>query len=231
MHSELRAGSELSVSLPRNNFPLVRRESYLFIAGGIGITPFISMIEEVDKAGAEWRLLYGGRSRNSMAFLDVLQDYGDKVEVAPQDESGLLDLKLALGQTAPEAAIYACGPAPLLDACEEHCLSAERELHIERFSADLHTAQNSQPFEVIAERSGVRALVAPGQSIVDVLEQHGVFVDTSCRSGTCGTCETAVLRGTPEHRDTLLTDAEREENETMMICVGRALSPSITLDV
>lgn len=234
LHDEIGGGASLSVSEPRNNFELLAAARYVFIAGGIGITPLLPMIAQAEADGAEWSLLYGGRTRRSMAFVDELESaHGPKVAVRPQDEHGLLDLSTLLHEIDPGTLIYACGPGPMLDAAanaSKHWPAGS--LRVERFTpVDAGESARSESFEVVLARSGLTLTVEPGQSILETADKAGVNVLFSCREGTCGTCETDVLEGTPEHRDSLLTEEERAGNETMFICVSRSLGPRLVLDL
>jgi cytochrome P450/ferredoxin-NADP reductase len=233
VHDRLRTGDVVRVRGPRNNFELVGSSRYQFIAGGIGITPILPMIAAASRAGADWRLLYGGRRRASMAFLPELARYGDRVTVAPQDETGLLDLDALLGTPRPDTLVYCCGPEPLLAAVEERCHAwPSRSLHVERFSArPLSAPVRAEAFDVELARSGLTLTVPPGRSILDVVEAAGVGILSSCAEGTCGTCETAVLDGLPDHRDSVLTDAERQGGDCMMICVSRSCTARLVLDL
>lgn len=236
VHAQLRPGDVVEVSPPRNRFPLVASLRYLFVAGGIGITPILPMIAAVDAAGAGWELLYGGRRRASMAFLDRLAGYGDRVTVVPQDEAGLLDLDAALARHDPATtSVYCCGPEPLLVAAAERAAAAGfAEPHVERFHpVEALPAEpgGDRPVEVVCARSGITVHVGAETSILEALETAGLPVPSSCREGICGTCETSVLDGTPDHRDSLLTDGERAAGETMMVCCSRALSEKLVLDV
>src|SRR5688572_29312803 len=233
VHDELAVGDVVGVAGPRNNFPLVPSESYLFVAGGIGITPLLPMIAQADLLGADWRLLYGGRRRASMAFLDELEPYGDRVQVMPQDEHGLLDLTGFLGEPRPGLRIYSCGPAPLLAATEATCAGwPPHTLRTERFVADkTGAAVRTTPFEVELARTGATVTVTPDMTILDALGQVGVEVLTSCRRGVCGTCETTVLAGRPDHRDALLDDDERDANDCMYVCVSRSRDARLVLDL
>ncbi|MDX3452027.1 PDR/VanB family oxidoreductase [Streptomyces sp. ME02-8801-2C] len=225
IHDNIRDGSELRVRGPRNNFPLRPAARYLFVAGGIGITPLLPMIAEAEAADADWSLLYGGRTRESMAFLSELEHYGDHVTVRPQDEYGLLDLPGHLGEPDPSALVYCCGPAGLIDAVEAHCAGWPKgSLNVERFAAapGQEPGEGDGPFEVELRSSGVTLTVPPGQSVLRAVEEAGVPVLSSCEEGICGSCETAVLAGEIDHRDSLLTDDERAANDTMLICVSRA---------
>ena len=191
------------------------------------------MIAQADLLGADWRLLYGGRRRASMAFLDELAAYGDRVQVVPQDEQGLLDLTSFLGEPRPGVRIYSCGPAPLLAAMEAACSGwPPHSLRTERFVADETGAPvRTTPFEVELARTGATVTVTPDMTIVDALGQVGVEVLTSCRRGVCGTCETTVLEGRPDHRDALLDADEREAADCMYVCVSRSITDRLVLDL
>ena len=168
-----------------------------------------------------------------MAFLDELSRYGDRVTVAPQDETGLLDLAGLLGTPQEDTLVYCCGPEPLLNAVEQHCAHwPRRSLHVERFSAKPLTAPaRAEAFEVVLGRSELTLTVPPDRSILSVVEEAGIGVLSSCAEGTCGTCETPVLEGEPDHRDSVLDDEERAANDCMMICVSRSCSSRLVLDL
>ena len=233
VHEALHEGAAVAARGPRNHFPLLPADRYLFIAGGIGITPILPMLAAAGQQGRDWALAYGGRSRASMAFgAELSQRYGTRVRLCPQDETGLLDLAAILGQPRPGTLVYCCGPAPLLDAVAEHCARwPDGVLHVERFTPLAAPAGPERAFEVELARSGLTLAVPPGASILSVAEAAGVPVLSSCTEGTCGTCETAVLAGTPDHRDTVLTTAERAAGDTMMICVSRSVTPALILDL
>lgn len=232
VHDRVRAGDPVRVRGPRNNFALVPAESYLFIAGGIGITPLLPMLREADARGAPWRLVYGGRREPSMGFLDELRPYGDRVTVWPQDRNGLLDLDTLLAEPRPGQRIYCCGPEPLLVAVEQRCAGWPDTLHLERFRPRAGALDGATTaFEIRLDYSELTVAVRADQSIVDAMVAAGVEVTTSCREGTCGTCETAVLEGIPDHRDSMLTAAERAANDTMMICCSRSFTPVLVLDL
>ena len=231
VHDTLGVGHQVRVRGPRNHFRLVEAERYLFIAGGIGITPILPMINEVSASGRDWRLVYGGRTRASMAFHRELERrFPGKAEIRPQDEDGLLDLPALLGEPADNTAIYCCGPESLLTAVEKWCENwPAGALHVERFTA---AAQGpGTAFEVELAQTGSVLTVPADRSILHVVEQAGVSVLSSCQEGTCGTCETGVLAGTPDHRDTVLTDEEKQVGDAMMICVSRSHSPRLVLDL
>jgi ferredoxin-NADP reductase len=235
VHETLGVGDRVTVRGPRNHFPLHSAPRYVFVAGGIGITPILPMIAEATNAGADWHLFYGGRRRESMAFLDELAAYGDRVTIWPDEERGLLPLDDILAAPAEGVLVYCCGPEPLLVAIEQGCAPwPSGALHLERFSAkpQPETAAGADTeFEVVCQRSGVTVAVASEKSIIDALEEAGVSVLSSCLEGVCGTCETPVLEGTPDHRDSLLSEDEREANEYMMVCVSRSLSQRLVLDL
>ncbi|WIX90695.1 PDR/VanB family oxidoreductase [Amycolatopsis sp. DG1A-15b] len=227
VHDSLSAGDRIEVDGPRNHFALADAERYVFIAGGIGITPILPMLDRATAAGRDWQLVYGGRTRASMAFMEELSSHGDRVVFRPQDEHGLLDLPTLLAGVKPGTAVYCCGPEPLLAAVEA---LEPADLHVERFTAQPDEGPRTA-FEVELAGSGRVLRVPADRSILEVVEEAGVTVLSSCREGTCGTCETGVLGGTPDHRDSVLTADERLENEVMMLCVSRSCSPRLVLDL
>jgi len=231
VHDALLVGARVEVRGPRNNFELLPAQRYLFIAGGIGITPILPMIQAATAAGRPWELLYGGRTRGSMAFLKDLARYGDRVRVYPRDEAGRLPLASVLGDRSPGRIVYCCGPEPLLAAVEARCAGWPAGiLRTERFAAHREQAGH-QGFEVELRRSGRTLRVPPDRSILEVAEAAGVAPLSACREGVCGTCETRVLEGVPDHRDALLTEQERKAGESLMICVSRAQSARLVLDL
>lgn len=233
VHDRLAEGAPVRVRGPRNHFALRPAARYLFVAGGIGITPILPMAVAAQAAGAAWTLLYGGRTRGSMAFLDRLAAYGDKVRVAPQDETGLLDLAAFLGSPPAGTLVYCCGPGPLLDAVEERCAGwPSGALNTERFTAkEAAPPGPSDAFDVVLRQSGLTLAVPPGRSILQTVRDAGVQVLYSCTEGTCGTCETDIVEGAADHRDSVLTREEQAANETMMICVSRCRGPRLVLDL
>ncbi|TDD38804.1 PDR/VanB family oxidoreductase [Saccharopolyspora elongata] len=234
IHDNIDEGDILRVRGPRNHFRLKPAVRYLFIAGGIGITPIIPMLAEAEEQGAEWELVYGGRSADSMAFRDDLEkQYPGRVRVFPEADCGLLDLEELLGTPQPGLLVYCCGPAPLLDAVEDKCIAwPDGSLHVERFTAkELEAPVRSEVFEVKLARAGVTVQVPAGKSVLESVEEAGVQAAYSCREGACGTCMTTVLEGTVDHRDSLLDDDERAAHDTMMICVSRAACAKLVLDL
>jgi ferredoxin-NADP reductase len=234
VHDELLEGMEVDVRGPRNHFELVPSPRYVFIAGGIGITPILPMAAAAERAGAEWEFHYGGRSRRSMAFLESLEELtGTRVSLHPQDEVGLIDLDRILGTPHPDTVVYCCGPEPLLRAVEQRCAAwPAGTLHVERFAPkDVGEPVLTGAFEVELATSGGTLSVPPDRSILQVVEEAGIAVLSSCQEGTCGTCETVVLAGTVDHRDSLLTPEEQAANDTMFICVSRAACPRLVLEL
>ena len=237
VHENLVEGATLRVRGPRNHFPLVDAPHYRFIAGGIGITPILAMLEAVQRAGGDWTLLYGGRTRESMAFAeDLAERYPDRVTVWPQDERGLLDLEALFKDPEDDTLVYCCGPEALLSAVEQHSAHWPAGiLHIERFAAKAPTAEEAaaalDQFEVVCQRSGRSFEITSDQQILEVLEEEGIPILGSCYEGVCGTCEARVLEGTPDHRDSVLTDAEKAAGEVMLICVSRSRTERLVLDL
>ena len=227
----LEPGHEVTIRGPRNHFALKPSGRYVFIAGGIGITPIIPMIAEAEAHGAEWVLHYGGRSASSMAFTDLLAAYGDRVHLVPQDERGLLDLATILGTPAAGTLVYCCGPEPLLAAVEERCQRwPVNSLHLERFDAlDIDTSGDTA-FELVLEQSGKTLTVGADQTVLEVMRAAGIHVLSSCQEGTCGTCEQMVLEGEVDHRDSVLDAEEKAANDCMMVCVSRCKGPRLVLD-
>ncbi|MEV5515511.1 PDR/VanB family oxidoreductase [Streptomyces flaveolus] len=231
VHTKLRPGQTVEAAGPRNHFALEPAGSYVFIAGGIGITPILAMARQADRDGIPYRLVHGGRSRASMAFGNELARLtGGEVTLVPQDELGHIDLASALAGLAPDALVYACGPEPLLAAVQEAC--PEGRLRLERFAAPaVERSGDDSAFEVECRRSGLTVSVGADTSVLEAVEAAGLSVPSSCRDGICGTCETRVLAGAPDHRDFLLSEAEHSTGETMMICVSRCASDRLVLDL
>ncbi|GAA2086607.1 PDR/VanB family oxidoreductase [Streptomyces albiaxialis] len=232
VHEVLREGVRVEVRGPRNRFPLAEAPAYLFVAGGIGITPILPMVRAAEAAGTPWRLLYGGRTRASMPFLDELAelDGGEgRVTVVPRDEAGHPDLAGALAAAPPDAAVHCCGPGPLMDAVT--ALPAPGGgVHLERFTATAPRGEGpDRPFEAELRRSGATVTVPADSTALAAI--RAAYPDTpySCEQGFCGTCQTGVLEGEVEHRDELLTDAERDTS--MLLCVSRARGERVVLDL
>jgi ferredoxin-NADP reductase len=233
-------GRMVKVRGPRNHFEVHEADSYVFIAGGIGITPILSMITALPP-NAAWSLYYAGRSRASMAFIEeVISIGGERVRLYPKDEGRRFDLDAILQEIDPHAELYCCGPPSLLEAVETRKkeLAPDVMLYAERFVAGADSkiltaeAQHRQSaFEVELRQSNVVLMVPADRSTLSVIRDVLPDVPFSCEEGYCGSCETRVLAGVPEHRDDVLTPEERAANKTMMTCVGRALTPRLVLDL
>jgi ferredoxin-NADP reductase len=235
IHDDLQEGSVVRVLAVRNHFPLEPADRYLFIAGGIGITPIIPMLAAADADHRPWRLHYGGRSIDSMAFAhDLLVQYGPNVVVCPEDEQGLLDLDTILHAPASGQHVYCCGPPGLISAVLQRCKESwpDDRVHVERFTAEDTSPESDTAFEVVLRRSGKQITIPADRTILQVLnEDVGMELDTSCEQGICGTCEIPVHDGVPDHRDQVLSPAERKSNNAMLICVSRCLTGPLTLDL
>lgn len=215
VHEQVAEGMELEVRGPRNRFPLVEASSYVFVAGGIGITPILPMLRALPD-GVEWRLLYCGRSRESMPFLDELERLDRVTVVAGTPELGALDV--------PEgAAVYCCGPEGLMAAVQERF----PQVRLERFTP--RATAPGAAFEVELRRSGRTLTVPADSSVLAAVRRELPDTLYSCEQGFCGTCQQRVLEGEVDHRDGLLTDAERRDS--MLICVSRARSERLVLDL
>jgi ferredoxin-NADP reductase len=234
-HRDLREGVLVEVGAPRNEFRLAEAPAYVFVAGGIGITPILAMIREVARAGKPWRLVYGARTAAHFAFTDELDRLATEtwgiVEYIAQDVHGHPDLPALVRDSAGQG-VYCCGPAPLMDALHAEMVSQGRagQLVIERFTpAAQAPADDGGSFEVELVESGLTVTVGPDQSILEAVRGAGVDAPSSCEMGICGTCETRVVSGDVDHRDSLLTQDERDAGDVMMICVSRAACAKLVL--
>jgi ferredoxin len=196
------------------------------------------MVEELERRSATWRLYYGGRTRESMAFVDELEALGgERTKIVPQDVDGLLDIAGIIGSLTADAVVYCCGPAALLDAVAEACSAAGvlDRLHFERFTAPSAPLEFDESgdiaFDVELRASGVTLHVAADQSILEVVQEIRPDIAFSCQEGYCGSCESNVLEGEPVHRGTLMTPEEHDADGTMLICVGRSKSAKLVLDL
>jgi phthalate 4,5-dioxygenase reductase subunit len=230
----VKAGDEITVTAPVNDFALPQRaQDFLFIAGGIGVTPMMAMIRQVMAEGKRFRLFYCSRSPETTAFRDELSapEFKDTVVIHYDegDASRSLDLRPILAERKNREHLYCCGPRPLMEAVRamtDHW--SPTAVHFEAFSeAETHKADD-KPFKVRLARSGDVLDVPTDKTILEVLRAHGLDVPSSCETGTCGTCRTKLLAGEADHRDLVL--AEHERKDTIMICVSRARSTDITID-
>jgi len=233
MHEEIEVGSTLAIAGPRNHFPLTpETKNCLFIAGGIGITPIYAMIQSLHAASRDWELHYCARSEANAAFHSELRKL-DLTRVHTYfSESPILDVTALLHAQAESTHLYCCGPQALMKAvaaASGHW--TEGSVHFEWFAAPASENRPNRPIEVELKRSGMVLKVPPDRSILQVLRERGVEVPSACEEGLCGSCETRVLGGQPEHRDLLLSPSERAASGSMMICVSRACSERLVLDL
>jgi len=239
VHDSLRVGALLTISPPRNNFPLQEEAAHsVFIGGGIGITPLLSMIARLQALGRSWELHYASRTRRRAAFLDRLRELAGpggeaRLHLVFDGEAGAspLDIAAIVAAAPADAHLYCCGPLPMLAAFEQATANLPpAQRHVEYF-APREAAATEGGFELILQRSGRSLHVAPGQSMLAALQEAGVDVAFACSEGLCGTCETRVIAGVPDHRDQFLTDAERAANASVMICCSGSKTPSLVLDL
>jgi ferredoxin-NADP reductase len=235
VHDHVSEGDSIVVGGPRNLFELVPARKYVFIAGGIGVTPIIPMLPAASDLGSDWTLAYGARTSESMIFREeIIERFGDRIQLYPEDRKGLIDLAPLLDSFDKDCLVYCCGPEGLLQAVEKRMRGVwpSHALHVERFSPKAQDEPvRNEEFEIELVRSGITITVSPGRSILETLDAAGVYVLSSCQEGTCGTCEVSVIAGTPQHRDSILTPDERAKNDVMMVCVSRALSQRLVLDI
>ncbi|SEH89891.1 PDR/VanB family oxidoreductase [Paracoccus alkenifer] len=232
VHETLKEGDLLTISAPRNHFPFEPGQKTLFITGGIGITPILPMVRQAAAQGRDWHLVAATRSRDHLAFADELAALDPaRVRFHFDDQAGLLDLAGLLDPLDGQTTVYSCGPGGLLDALQARNEGAAWRLRIERFAAAAPADLSGDGFDVICASNGQRLHVPAGKSILEVLRAAGIKVESSCKDGICGTCETRVLRGIPDHRDSVLTEAERADGEYMMICVSRCKGRELELDI
>ena len=233
IHRNLRPGALLQMSQPRNNFEFVASSNYLFIAGGIGITPLLPMMQTASGAGAAWTLLFCARSIEQAPFLEEAKAHGGDVSVHASQAGTRLDVMHYLAEVKPDTIIYCCGPESLMTSVEAASAHwPEGTVKFEWFAPRARPEDEvSGGFRVVCARSGLSLDVMPDQSILQVLTDAGIEVARSCEQGICGTCEVRVLEGEVDHRDSILSAAERASNEIMMTCVSRAKGASLVLDI
>jgi ferredoxin-NADP reductase len=239
IHEKLRVGQQLTISAPRNNFPLAPgdREAVL-VAGGIGITPMLSMLRSLSRERKPATLYYCARSRKEAAFLDEITQLLSgslKVHLHFDDEQGKSPaLKSLLASHLKDSHFYCCGPQPMLASFEATCQELGfANVHIERFSAlpKPEDGGTTDGFVLELRKTGITIEVRKDQSILDAVLEAGCFPDHSCQEGLCGACETRIIEGEADHRDSILTAKEQAANKSMMICVSRSKSPKLVLDL
>lgn len=235
VHHDLREGDVIAVAGPRNTFALsLTGRPLVFVAGGIGVTPILPMVHAASSAGADWTLLYLARSPEAAAFVDEVLPYGDRVRQHHDSVAGLIDLASTLDDLgAASSDVYACGPTGLLNAIEAYAADrSDCHLTVERFAGTGDEGPREGDTEFVVEiNDGTEITVGAQETILDALVRSGIPMLSSCQEGVCGTCETAVIEGIPDHRDHVLNEGERESNEIMMPCVSRCLGKRLVLDL
>lgn len=236
VHDGLPEGATVHTHGPRNAFPLTvpghgsPTQRFRFIAGGIGITPILPMLDLARRRRVDWSMVYAGRTRDSLPFVDEVAAFGANVEIRTDDTCGLPTAAELLGECSEGTAVYACGPAPMLTAIRAALVGRDDvELHFERFAAA--PVVDGRPFQATVMSTGEAVGVDGEETLLAALRRAGVNAPYSCQQGFCGTCRTRVLAGEVEHRDTLLTEPERAAG-MMLTCVSRAArESSLTLDL
>jgi tetrachlorobenzoquinone reductase len=237
IHETMRVGEVVTISHPRNNFVLHEDADHsVLIAGGIGITPILSMIRRLEALGRSWELFYAARTRCATAFLDELNALssvhsGLHVTFDQEPDARMMDLPAIIKAARPDAHLYCCGPVAMLQAFEAATADRPaRHVHVEYFKAGEKPAMEGG-FEVKLARSKRTIAVQPGETILDALLAAGVAVNYACTEGVCGTCETRVVEGIPDHRDLFLSKEEQEANKTIMVCCSGSKSSTLVLDI
>lgn len=231
---QLKVGDTLEVGIPRNNFPLQSAKHYCFVAGGIGITGLLPMIEKVASTNESWTLYFLGKSENRMPYLPYLRDqFPNQVMTHESADGKRIDIEQLLESQVPGTSIYACGPEGLLDELEQRCENiSSLDLHIERFSPKkIKRELVNKEFSVFCKKSQIVVTVPEDESIFMALDFAGIELEGDCMEGTCGACVTEVLSGDIDHRDSILSPIEQSQNNKMMICVSRSLSSQIELEI
>lgn len=233
VHRKLRPGEILKISAPRNNFPLIDADRYLFVAGGIGVTPLIPMMQAASARNKPWTLLYCNKRDADAPFLEEIRALGGTLSLHSSEAGTRLDVQQRLGQVEENTVVYCCGPERLMTAVEEATAAWPADtVRFEWFTPRSRPADEvSGGFEVVCEQSGLTVTVPPDKSVLEALNDAGIPVPCSCQQGICGTCEVRVIDGEVDHRDSILSSAERAANQTMMTCVSRAKGARLVLDI
>ncbi|OJT19149.1 phthalate 4,5-dioxygenase [Archangium sp. Cb G35] len=241
MHERVHEGDVLTTSLPRCDFPLLHARGYVLVAGGIGITPMLSMAHQLQRQGAPWHLHYCTRSPERTAFRALLASPAFASHVTFHHDGGDpargLDVQALLTTRTGGTRIYCCGPAPLMRAVREATVLHDwprEKVHFEAFSAEATGAISETAdteFQVVIRSTGATYPVPPGQTVLNVLRKNGLRVQSDCEAGSCGSCLTRVLDGDPDHRDTFLPETQRATRCNMLVCVSRARSRKLVLDL
>lgn len=234
IHEVLQPGDHVEFGGPRNNFRLAPAAQYLFVAGGIGITPLVPMIRQAEMLNISWRLVYTGRTRNSMAFSeDLVGRFGDNAVLWESGDGPRFDFVEVVDSLPEGAKVYCCGPPSMTDSVEKACAA----MPIGSFRRELFVADGgeppvrTEPYQVELALSGKNLVLKPSESVLDAIVAAGVPLLASCRSGLCGTCETPILAGAPDHRDSILDPDERARGDVFYPCVSRSASDRLVLDI
>lgn len=232
LHDVMRVGDVIDVVPPRNNFPLAESGGEaVFIAGGIGLTPILAMVERLEALRRPWSLHYAGRAREEAAFLDRLASWPQVKLHFDDEQGGVLPIASIAAAAAADAHLYCCGPAPMLAAFEAACAGRpDGHVHVEYFTQK-HASSTEGGYTVQCAVAGIDIVVEPGQTILHAVQAAGIDVPSSCEEGVCGACETRVIAGVPDHRDALLSDSERAAGNTMFICCSGSKTPRLVLDL
>ncbi|TWB88382.1 vanillate O-demethylase ferredoxin subunit [Bradyrhizobium macuxiense] len=234
VHDTVGVGDVMTISVPRNNFALCEEAGHsVLIAGGIGITPLLSMVRRLEALGRRWELFYAARTRAAAAFLDELGTYRSRVHLDFDDERAgrVFDLATIVGNAPAHTHLYCCGPVPMLAAFEAATAGRPADhVHVEYFKAREAPATEGG-FDVRLARSNRTIAVEAGKTILDALLDAGIAANYACTEGVCGTCETRVLDGIPDHRDQFLSEEEQAANKSVMICCSGAKSRTLVLDL
>ena len=232
IYDELHEGAIIQVEPPRNNFPLDESASEtIFVAGGIGITPIHSMVRRLVRLGHRWRLFYACRSREDAVFADELKLLGNSTFHFDDEAKGHLDIARIVADAPAGVHLYCCGPVPMLTAFEAATRTRPAsQIHVEYFAARQEAAVKGG-FTIELAKSKSRFFVPRGCTILQVLRENRINVPASCEQGICAACETRVIAGVPDHRDSILSEPEKKANKSMFVCCSGSLTPTLVLDL
>jgi len=234
VHESIRAGTVVPTGSPRSTFSLIEDgKPAVFIAGGIGVTPFLSMAQRATRINLNWKLYVAVRRRAELSILSPVRSQGERIvtHVDEEHDGRPIDLAAIVRSVGPDTHLYCCGPSPMLEVFEQETASRESKYnHIERFTNDA-PAGAASGYTVQLARSNLSVRIEPGQTIIEALRNKGILVTTSCEQGVCGSCETRIVAGRPDHHDVILTDDEKASNKTMMICCSGSLDEVLVLDL
>jgi ferredoxin-NADP reductase len=234
MHS-LKQGDVIAASVPSNNFPLAATgKPVILLAGGIGVTPLVSMAAQLTAQARPFRFYYAGRSRDQLALLPVIEGLaGDRLSIHTDDVAGLFNVVSLMKSLNDDELLYCCGPTPMIELSIKTAKELgwrEGRLHFEIFAAAQPKA-GDRAFEVVLKSTGESFHIPAGKSILDVLIDAGKDPMHDCKRGDCGICQVGVIEGVPDHRDFILTDGEKAAGKMMQICVSRSKTPRLVLDL